>query len=110
MKRTFLARTKDAALRKALLHFLQPRFERYGEVRQLDVNTTAKIVTAEVALKGESLPFAISEAHYRIEKKGEESWIVFYRIKVSREWAQNLLDDEFPEISVKLPKMVEMLL
>jgi hypothetical protein len=110
MKRTLISRTKDAALRKALLHFLQPRFERYGEVRELEVNTTEKVLTAEVALKGEPFPFVISEARYRIEKKGDESWIVFYGVKVSKEWVQNLLDDQFPEISVKLPKMLEMLL
>jgi len=110
MKRTFISRTKDAALRKALLHFLRPRFERYGEVRELEVNTSAKVVSAEVALKGEPFPFVISEARYRIEKKGDESWILFYGVKVSKEWAQNLLEDQFPEISVKLPKIVEMLL
>jgi hypothetical protein len=110
VKRTLISRTKDAALRKALLHFLRPRFERYGEIRKLEVNTTAKVVTAEVALKGEPFPFVISEARYRIEKKGDESWIVFHGIKVSKEWAQNLLDDQFAEIPVKMPKVLEMLL
>ena len=110
MKRTLISRTKDAALRKALLHFLKPRFERYGEISHLEVNTTDKLVTAEVLLKGESLPFVISEARYRIERRGDESWIVFYGTKVSKEWAQNFLDDQFPEITARLPKMVEMLL
>lgn len=110
MKRTLISRTKDAALRKALLHFLRPRFERYGEIQELEVNTSAKVVNAQVALKGESFPFVISEARYRLEKKGDQSWIIFYGIKVSKEWVQNLLDDQFPEISVKLPTMLEMLL
>jgi hypothetical protein len=110
MKRTFISRTKDAALRKALLHFLRPRFERYGEIQELEVDTTAKVVTAEISLKGEPFPFVISEARYRIERKGEESWIIFHGLKVSKEWVQNLLDDQFPEISVKMPKVLEMLL
>ena len=92
------------------MHFLRPHFERYGEVRELEVNTTEKVLSAEVALKGEATTFVISEARYRLEKKGDESWIVFYGIKVSKEWVQNLLDDQFPEIPVKLPKMLEMLL
>src|SRR5690242_19350341 len=104
MKRTFISRTKDAALRKALLHFLRPRFERYGEIQELEVNTTAKLVTAEVSLRGEPFPFVISEARYRIERIGDESWIVFHGLKVSKEWVQNLLDDQFPEISVRMPK------
>jgi hypothetical protein len=110
MKRTLISRTKDAALRKALLHFLRPRFERYGEIRELEVNTTAKVVTAEIVLKGEPFPFVISEARYRIERKGDGSWIVFSGLKVSKEWVQNLLDDQFPEIPVKMPKVLEMLL
>jgi hypothetical protein len=110
MKRTLLSRTKDAALRKALLHFLKPRFERYGDISHLEVNTTDKLVTAEVLLRGEGAPFVISQARYRIEKRGDEAWIVFYGIKVSKEWAQNFLDDQFPEISAKLPKMLEVLL
>jgi hypothetical protein len=110
MKRTLISRTKDSALRKALLHFLRPRFERYGEIQELDVNTTEKVLTAEVTLKGEPFPFVISEARYRIEKKGDESWIAFYGMKVSKEWVQNLLDDQFAEIPVKLPKVLEMLL
>jgi hypothetical protein len=110
MKRSLISRTKDAALRKALLHFLRPRFERYGEIQELEVNTTAKVVTAEVSLKGEPFPFEISEARYRIETREDESWIVFHGIKVSKEWVQNLLDDQFPEIPVKMPKVLEMLL
>lgn len=110
MRRSLISRTKDAALRKALLHSLRPRFERYGEIRELEVNTTAKILTAELLLRGEPEPFVVSEARYRIERKGDESWIVFYAVKVSKEWAQNLVEDEFPEIPVKVPKMLEVLL
>lgn len=110
MKRTLISRTKDAALRKALLHFLRPRFERYGQILELEVNTTAKVLSSELMLKGEPSPFSISEARYRIEKRGDETWIVFYGLKVSREWAQNFLEDQFPEIPVKVPKVVEVLL
>jgi hypothetical protein len=110
MKRTLISRTKDAALRKALLHFLKPRFERYGEISHLEVNTTDKVVAAEVLLRGEPAPFVISEARYRIEHRDDKPWIIFYRLKVSKEWVQNFLDDQFPEISAQLPKMLELLL
>ena len=110
MKRTLISRTKDAALRKALLHFLRPRFERYGQILELEVDTTAKILSAKLALKGEPLPFLISEARYRTERRGEKSWIIFYRLIVSKEWAQNFIEDRFPEIPVKVPNMLEALL
>lgn len=110
MKRTLISRTKDAALRKALLHFLRPRFERYGQILELEVDTTVKVLSAELLLKGESLPFVISEARYRTEERGKECWIIFFGLKVSKEWAQNFLEDQFPEISVIVPKILEVLL
>ena len=109
-KRTLTARAKDAALRKALLHFLRPRFEHYGEILKFELDTTAKVILAEVMLKGEALPFVISEARYRIEKDEQSAWIVFYGMKVSREWTQNLLDDQIPEIRLKMPALLEVLL
>jgi len=109
-KRTLTSRAKDAALRKALLHFLRPRFERYGEILKFELDTTNKVIMAEVALKGEPLPFVISDAHYRIEREEHGSWIVFYGMKVSKEWTQNLLEDHFSEIRVKMPKVLDVLL
>jgi hypothetical protein len=35
---------------------------------------------------------------------------VLYDIKLSREWAQNLLEDRFPEFPIRIPDFVSSLL
>ena len=98
-----LSRLKDAAIEKALLMFLRPRLERYGELQHLSLDTRQKLLTAEINLRGESLPVTISQARYRVEQNGEHSILIVYDVKVSREWAQNLIEDHLEEVKLKIP-------
>ena len=109
MKRSTLQQIKDAALEQGLLLFLRPRFERYGEILDLSLDTVNKVITAEVRLVGEDQPLRVDQAHYRIVQSGEETRVVFYDIKVSREWAQRLLEDHFREIALKVPAVLRPL-
>lgn len=110
MKRGPLSRAKDAALEKTVLLLLRSRFERYGEVCALSLNTTDKCVTAEVRLRGDPIPIEISQARYRVESKDNGCVITFFEIRTSKEWLQNLLEDRFRELSLNLPAYVRPLL
>ena len=110
MKRSPLRKLKDAALEKAVLVFARSKFERYGELQLLNINTTERVLSAEVLLKGESEPIKVSQAKYRLESKGEQKVLVLYDIKISKEWAQNLLEDRFPEFPINVPDFVSSLL
>lgn len=101
-----LSRFKDAALEKTLLSWLRPKVQRYGEIRRLSLNTTDKLVSAEIQLHGETTPVVISEARYRLEAGPQETRLVVYGVKLSREWAQNLFDDQVREIPLKVPDFV----
>jgi len=109
VKRSPLQQLKDAALEQALLLFLRPRFERYGEITTLTLDTSQKVLTAEVRLRGESSPLEVHEAHYRAEQRDGETRVIIYDVKVSREWAQHLLEDHFREISIKIPPLLRAL-
>ena len=98
-----IQRAKNAALEKAVLRVLQPKVERYGQIRKLSLDTAAKKLSVEIVLRGETEPFKISEAHYRIEDRRGQTILVMHDVKVSREWAQHLLDDYFREIPIKIP-------
>ena len=98
-----LGRLKDAALEKGLLLFLRPKLERYGDLKQISLDTHEKIFTAEVHLRGESSPVTISQARYRVEQDGAHSVLVVYDVKVSREWAQNLIEDHLEDVKLKIP-------
>ena len=110
MSRSTISRIKDAALQKAILMMLRPRLERYGEIRNFSLDTSARRLSAELILLGDSSPLIISEAQYRVEKKADETILIFHSMKVSKEWVQNLLDDHFPELPVKIPDFVRPLI
>ena len=103
-----LHRAKKAALEKAVLLVLRPRVERYGEIQKLSLDTSAKKLNLEILLRGESETFKISEARYRIEERRGQTILILHDIKVSRQWAQNLLDDYFREIPIKIPDFARM--
>ncbi len=110
MNRSAISRAKDAALEQALLLWLRTKFRRYGDIRRLSLDTSAKLLTAEIKLRGEAVPLVLSEVRYRLEQKGDATHIVLHGVKLSREWAQNLLEDHFREIRLKIPEFVRPLL
>jgi hypothetical protein len=107
VKRSVIQQLKDGALEKALLLFLRPRFERYGEITTLSLNTSERVLSAEILLRGEPTPLHVHQARYRTEQEGEDTRVVIYDVKVSKEWAQNLVDDRFREISLKIPQLLK---
>jgi hypothetical protein len=105
-----LSRLKDAALEKTLLAFLRPKLERYGDLHRLTLDTTAGIVTGEIQLRGDPDLITISQARYRVEQKEADTVLIIYDVKLSRAWAQNLLEDHFREIPIKIPELVRNLI
>jgi hypothetical protein len=110
MKRSAFGRLKDAGLEKALLLLLGPKLERYGEIHRLKLDTAARRVSAEILLLGESEPVRIEEARYRVERRDKENYLVVHSVRISRPWVQHLLEDHLPEISVKIPDGVRVLI
>ena len=110
MKRSAFGRLKDAGLEKALLVLAQPKFERYGKIHEIHLDTAEKRVSAEIQLLGESTPLKIQEARYRVEQRGEDSILIIYGVKVSRTWVQHLIEDRLPEIAFKIPATVRALI
>ena len=105
-----LSRLKDAALEKSLLLLLRPKFQRYGELRRIGLDTTRKCLSAEVRLLGDPIPIEITHARYRVEAGADACVLTVYDVKLSKEWLQNLIDDRLPEITVRLPTFVAPLL
>lgn len=99
-----LSRIKDAALEKGLLVLLRPQVERYGDLRDISLDTSKRKLTAEVHLRGDAEPLTVHQAHYRLEQDGDRVVLVVSDIKVSREWLQNLVNDHFKEVRLKVPE------
>jgi hypothetical protein len=104
------ARAKDAAVEQAIRLFVSSKLNRYGELRQLNVDTSARRLTAELQMRGDPLPLIISEAYYEIQQENDEWFLALRSIKVSREWVQNLLEDYGAKLRFKIPDMVGRML
>jgi len=105
-----ISRLKDAALEKGLLLFLRPKLRRYGELRHLTLDTSKKILTAEIDLLGDPAPLTISQARYELEKDGEHLFLIVHDVKVSNQWIQNLVEDHFAQVRLKVPDSMGALL
>jgi len=110
MNKFSISRTKDFAIEQALMLFLPPKLKRYGDLRKLSVNTTSKILTAEVRMLGDPIPLEATEIHYRVEESEAGVTIIFYGLKLSKEWIQNLVEDQFPEIRLPIPDFIRPLI
>jgi hypothetical protein len=114
----FLKTTKDAALSKALKkiteHCLMAnniKIERYGQMSNLNLDTSSKNLTIDLNLKGESEPVRIN-AQYSVNTEGEEPEITIENMQFSREWMSNLFEDYVPKenLSFKLPEQARTLI
>jgi hypothetical protein len=110
MKRSSFSRIKDAALEQTVLLLLRPKLERYGELRSISLDTTARRIAAEVRLLGDPIPVEISDARYRVETQDEQCRLTFFEVKTSKAWLQHLIDDRFPEITLSVPAYLRPLL
>jgi hypothetical protein len=110
VSRSFVSLLKDAALEKAALRYIQPKIAKYGEITRFSVNTSTQELGAELQLHGETTPLTISKANYRLEGDGEETTLVLYNVKISRDWMQKAIKDYLPEIRVRVPSALRMVL
>lgn len=97
-------------MEQAILRVAKSKFERYGELLKFTLDSSACSFSAEVLLHGESTPVSVPEGRYRLEEQNGQQFVVLYGIRISREWAQRLLDDHMPEIRLKAPDFVKSLL
>jgi hypothetical protein len=105
-----ISRLKDTALEKGLLFFLRPKLKRYGELRQLTIDTSKKVLTLEIDLIGEPAPLTVSQARYELERDGTRLFLVIHDVKISKPWIQHLVEDHFPEARLKVPESLHGLL
>jgi hypothetical protein len=105
-----ITRLKDTALQKGLVFFLRPKLKRYGELHHITLDTSKKILTAEIVLLGDPTPLTVSQARYQLEKDGACLFLIIRDIKVSKPWIQHLIEDHFPEVRLRVPESLRGLL
>lgn len=82
----------------AKLHFnhFENKFQRYGHMTNIQINSTAKFIHVELELKGEPAPMIIDVKSYELSTESGETFIRIGKIKTSREWIYQLISDYLP--------------
>jgi hypothetical protein len=84
---------KDALSSQAARSYVNGLIKRYGEVRDLKINSKAKTIDIVCVLKGEPEPVKLRIDSYRIESEGAHRYIKLQTCSCSRLWLQHLIDD-----------------
>lgn len=74
---------------------LNAKFERFGKMLKLEINSINKTIVAEVLLNGELSPIQINVGHYEILTT-EKNGIKLSQISTSKEWLTELIQELAP--------------
>jgi len=94
---------KDAITSRAAQFYVNSRIERYGEVRQLTIDSRQKTVEVVCLLHGDPSPLTVKIEHYRVEADGLKKIFHATSISCTRTWLQNLLSDYAQNRRIELP-------
>ena len=84
---------KDSFIVSAAKSFFQEQFARYGELQDLDLDSTSKQVRFVILPIGETRAVEVRLLDYRIEREKNATFFVPGRVKIDRPWLQALYDD-----------------
>jgi hypothetical protein len=88
---------------KAAQTYINGMIARYGEVKDLKIDTQAKTVDLVCALHGERELVKVRVDQYAIEKKGDKHFARILKCTCSRPWLQALVEDFAQGRPVEVP-------
>lgn len=99
-----LIAAKDALASRAARSYVNGLIKRYGDVRELKIDSRAKTVHVVCGLIGETEPVTVNVEAYRIVAEDETTFMEITACSCSRGWLQNLLEDQVCGRRLKLPE------
>ena len=94
---------KDALSSQAARSYVNGLIKRYGEVKELKIDSKAKSVDVVCELIGERDPVSVRVENYRLDNVGGKTFVEITKISCSRPWLQNLLEDHGRGRRVEVP-------
>ena len=105
-----LTACKDGAVEAAGRAFLNQQIEKFGVVTRLQLDSRQKTISAQLSLKGETIPVIIEVESYEVIQRTEGTYITVRRVHASREWIGALLSELVVGRQFKIPRVVGMAL
>jgi hypothetical protein len=94
---------KDAIASRAAQIWANTFLARYGEVQDLQIDSSLKTIEFSCLLDGEPTPITICIKNYLVENEGDKKFIRATDFSCTRPWLQNFLTDFGPRQRIELP-------
>lgn len=101
---------KDSAIGMSLKAYVNDKLSEYGEIIDVNIDTSVNRVTARAMLKGERDAVTITVERYEIESEGESRFIKLKQFTASRAWLTQILNKLLADKRYKIPSAVGKLL
>jgi hypothetical protein len=92
--------------------FVRKAVERYGDMQDFKINSSAKSIYVKILLKGEKEPVEVKVNRYELIEESDRLFLRLYDVTTSREWFTQLAEDFLTtqrfEIPEKFSSMVKM--
>jgi len=101
---------KDTAMETMAKTFLNQEFQRFGALTKLEIDSRAKTMSGELALKGETAPIAVIIGRYELVQENGVTSLSVQGVTCSREWIGIVLNEYLAGRKIRVPGAVEKLL
>lgn len=99
-----LSSAKDRLVERTALSYLNGTLlAPYGRATNLRIDSSAKTLSLEVELKGESEPLEIEITDYELTKEGDRYFAMVKGVRTSRAWLTALATDHFLNRRFEVP-------
>ncbi|HNU74276.1 MAG TPA: hypothetical protein PKM95_05475 [Deltaproteobacteria bacterium] len=106
----FARQGKDRALSRTLMVLGRKFVSKYGTLCDIKLDSHERKIELQVLLKGEPAPIEVLINRYDIVSEGENSYVIFHDITVSREWMKILAEDHLCGKKFEIPHKYARLL
>lgn len=102
----FLINLKDKVTSATARIFLSSKFERYGKMLDLNIDSDGKSIDIKMQLKGEDEPVIIKIVNYHLTEENDKAFIQIQKVESSKEWIKLLADDLLTGKKIELPSQI----
>ena len=92
MFRAYLQHLKDEVLEAIIEQVVLDKLEPFGHLLGCEVNTHDNCISAEIVLRGDSLPILVAIERYEVIEENDTHFLELRRFSASKEWLQAALD------------------
>jgi len=105
-----LSALKDRAIEASAKALINQKIEGIGRVTEIQIDSKQKTISAQVALKGETVPISINIGAYELVQENGVTCISFKGFTASREWISARLNRYLTGHKLQVPNAVGMAL